>query len=354
MTSTLMNIWAFAEEAATKAAAAAGVAKQEGCDLAAKFTEESLHAGHNFWMPVDGSTHTVHTDWLFYGILGLTFFCFIGIASAVVYFVWKYRAREGHEAKKSSSHNDALEITWTIIPSLICVFIFVWGWEGFVNIQTTPKNATEIQVTAQKWEWLFRYPNGWVDRELHVPVDEPVRLVMRSEDVLHSFYVPAFRTKQDVLPYRYTKVWFEATKPGIFRLFCAEYCGDDHSRMKTVAVVHEPGGFEQWLLKVEECALGSLPDDAARGEFFYQNRGCKNCHSVDGSPGKGPSFKGLWGKTENTDKGPVTVDENYIRESLLEPASKVVTGYAPIMPTFKGKLTDEHIDFVIEYIKSLK
>lgn len=352
MTSTLMKLWAFAEEAATKAAA--GVKPQEGCDLTAKFTEESLHAGNNYWMPVDGSTHTAHTDWLFYGILALTFFCFIAITVAVVYFVLKYRRRPGHEAERSSEHNDALEITWTIIPSIICVFIFIWGWEGFVNVQTTPKNAMEIQVTAQKWEWLFKYPNGWIDRELHVPVDEPVRLVMRSEDVLHSFYVPAFRTKQDVIPYRYTKVWFEANKPGTYRLFCTEYCGDDHSRMKTVAVVHEPGGFEQWLSKVEECALGDLPNDAARGEFFYENRGCKNCHSVDGTPGKGPTFKGLWGKQENTDKGPVTVDENYIRESLLEPAAVVVTGYGPIMPTFKGKLTDEHIGFIIEYIKSLK
>ena len=352
MNSTLTRLWAFAEEAATKAAAA--VPKPEGCDLEAKFTEESLHAGNNYWMPVDGSTHTVHTDWLFYGILGLTFFCFIGIAIATVYFVIKYRARKGHEAEDSPAHNDALEITWTIIPSIICVFIFIWGWEGFVNIQTTPKNALEIQVTAQKWEWLFKYPNGWTDKQLHVPVDEPVRLVMRSEDVLHSFYVPAFRTKQDVIPYRYTQVWFEATKVGTFRLFCTEFCGDDHSQMKTVAVVHEPGGYEQWLLKIEECALGSLPNDAARGEFFYKNRGCAACHTIDGTASKGPTLKGIWGKTEKTNKGDAVVDENYVRESLLDPNAKLVSGFGPIMPTFKGKLKDEHIDFLIEYIKSLK
>jgi cytochrome c oxidase subunit 2 len=353
MTSTLFSIWAWAQDAAGTGAPAASEepAAPQGLSESAV---RALHEGGSYWMPADGSTHTLHTDWLYYGILGLTLFCFAGIAIAVVYFTWRYRARPGHEAEDSSAHNDALEITWTIIPSIICVFIFIWGWQGFVNIQTTPKNALEVKVTAQKWKWLFEYEGLAIPvGELHVPVGRPVRLVMTSQDVLHSFYVPAFRTKQDIIPYRYTKIWFEATTPGTYRLFCTEYCGDDHSMMKTVAIVHERGGFEKWQQTVIKQTLGKLTP-AERGKWFYDNLGCANCHSVDGSPGKGPSFLGVWGKTEQTSQGAVKVDENYIRESIVDPNAKVVTGYGPIMPTFRGKIEDEYIGNIIDYIKSLQ
>ncbi len=167
-----------------------------------------------YWMPPAASVNVKDVNWLFYGILAISIFCFAGITIAVVWFSWKYRHRPGHRAEPSDPHNDTIEITWTIIPSIVCVIIFIFGWRGFLDLNTPPKHAYEIQVVAEKWNWTFRYPNGWVDSNLHVPVNEPVRLVMRSKDVLHSFYIPAFRVKQDVIPNRYTKLWFEATKAG--------------------------------------------------------------------------------------------------------------------------------------------
>jgi cytochrome c oxidase subunit II len=213
----------------------------------------------NFWMPPSGSTATDSVDWLFYGILGLSIFCFAGITISVVYFSWRYRHRKGHSAEPSSSHNDTLEVTWTVIPSIICVIIFLLGWKGFMDLNTAPKHAYEVQVVAKKWDWSFKYPNGWVDTNLHVPVGEPIRLVMRSTDVLHSFWVPAFRVKNDVIPNRYTKIWFEATTPGVYRLYCAEYCGTQHSNMKQLVVVHPPGGFERYMEEAEQALLDMPP-----------------------------------------------------------------------------------------------
>lgn len=305
-----------------------------------------------YWMPPSASTNTDAVDWLFYGILGLTIFCFAGITIAVVYLTWKYRMRKGHKAEESAAHNDFLEIVWTVIPSILCVFLFVWGWQGFLDLNTPPKHAYEIQVVAEKWNWTFKYPNGWVDNNLHVPVNEPVKLTMRSKDVLHSFYVPAFRAKADVIPNRYTKLWFEATEPGVYRLYCAEYCGTEHSKMKRLVVVHPPGGFKQYLEEAEQVLLDMPP--VALGKYLYETRGCQQCHSVDGTAKTGPSWKGIFGESHATSAGNVPVDENYIRESILEPNAKVRSGFNAVMPTFKGQLKDEQIDGLITYIKCLK
>jgi cytochrome c oxidase subunit 2 len=305
-----------------------------------------------FWMPQEASINVDDVDWLFYGILALSIFCFAGITIAVVYFAWRYRSRPGHTAEPSDAHSDTLEITWTIIPSLICVVIFIFGWRGFLDLQTPPKHAYEIQVVAEKWNWTFRYPNGWQDSNLHVPVNEPVKLLMRSKDVLHSFYVPAFRVKQDVIPNRYTKLWFEATTPGVFRLYCAEYCGTEHSAMKRVVVVHKSGQFKQYLEEAEQVQNDMAP--VRLGKFMYETRGCAQCHSVDGSAKTGPTWKGIFGEQHPTSAGNVTVDENYLRESILEPNVKVRTGFAAVMPPFKGQLKDEQIDGLITYIKCLK
>jgi cytochrome c oxidase subunit 2 len=303
-------------------------------------------------MPAAAATNTDSVDWLFYGILGLSIFCFAGITIAVVYFAWRYRHRKGHSAELSSSHNDSLEITWTVIPSVICVVIFLLGWRGFIDLNTPPKHAYEVQVTAQKWKWTFKYPNGWVDTNLHVPVNEPVRLVMRSTDVLHSFWVPAFRIKLDVIPNRYTKLWFESPDPGVYRVYCAEYCGTEHSKMKTLVVVHPPGGFEKYMEEAEQAQLDMPP--VALGEYMYTARGCNQCHSVDGSAKTGPTWKGIFGTTGQTSAGAITVDEDYIRESILDPNAKVRSGFNAVMPTFRGQLKDEHIDGLITYIKCLK
>jgi len=305
-----------------------------------------------YWMQPAASTFAQEVDWMFYGILGLSVFCFIGITVFTLWFTWRYRHRKGHKATKSDSHNDALEITWTVLPSIIVVFIFILGWKGFVNMMTPPGQALEVQVIGQKWNWTFVYPNGWTDEILHVPAGQPVRLVMRSEDVLHDFALPAFRTKQDVIPRRYTKLWFQADTPGVYRAFCAEYCGLSHSDMKTWVQVHEPGGYEKYLLKAEEKQKELPPVDI--GKLMYAKRGCGQCHSVDGSARVGPSFKGIWGKEHKfADGSSNLVDEDYIRESVLEPQAKVRAGYPASMPTFKGKLKDWQIDGLIAYIKSL-
>ncbi|MEX1310786.1 MAG: cytochrome c oxidase subunit II, partial [Candidatus Sulfomarinibacteraceae bacterium] len=205
--------------------------------------------GSSFWMPPQVSTVAQGVDWLFNFILAISVFFFLLIVVAMVIFVIKYRHREGQGAEESPSHNMALELTWTVIPLILVVVIFVFGFKGYLDMSTPPSNAYEILVEGQKWNWSFTYPNGYIDSNLHVPVDRPIRLVMSSQDVIHSLYIPAFRVKMDVVPGRYAKAWFEATEPGEYDLFCAEYCGTSHSDMIAHVVVHPVGEFETWLEK---------------------------------------------------------------------------------------------------------
>jgi cytochrome c oxidase subunit 2 len=222
-----------------------------------------------------------------------------------------------------------------------------------MDIATPPDNAYEVQVTGQKWNWLFTYPGGYVDPDLHVPVDTPVRLVLSSQDVIHSFFVPAFRIKRDVVPGRYNKTWFQSEKPGSYQVFCAEYCGTSHSTMLAKVVVHEPGQFERWLAEASNF-LDKMPPEEA-GEKLYLQRGCPQCHSVDGKPSTGPTFAGLFGSSVAlSGGGSVGVDEDYIRTSILEPSAQVVAGYEPVMPSFQGRLNDREIDAIIAYLKTLQ
>lgn len=312
-----------------------------------------LQGGAGFFLPEQASKTAAPVDSLFWLITGISAFFFLLITALLVYFVVRYRHREGHREERTATHHQALEITWTVIPLLIVIWIFWEGFTGYLNLATPPQNAYEIQVTGQKWNWLFTYPTGVVDGTLHVPVDTDVRLVMSSQDVLHSFYVPAFRVKQDVVPGRYSQLWFHADRPGEYDIFCTEYCGTNHSTMLSKVVVHETGGFERWL---EEAGnfLATLPP-AEAGERLYLQRGCKQCHSVDGKSGIGPTLKGLYGRTAALrDGGSVTADENYIRTSILEPQSQVVAGYEPVMPTYQGRLKDAEISAIIEYLKTLE
>ena len=305
------------------------------------------------WMPVQASTGAPAVDRLFFFILWLSVAFFVLIVGLMVLFVVRYRRRAGRTAPDASpSHNTALELTWTIIPLILVIVIFAWGFKVFMDMSTPPGNAYEVLVTGQKWKWLFTYPNGHVDENLHVPVDTPVRLVMTSEDVIHSFYVPAFRMKKDVVPGRYTKAWFRANKTGEFQVYCAEYCGTSHSDMLSMVVVHEPGGFESWLDKAADF-LNTMPPAEAGAKLVAQ-RGCAQCHSVDGRGGIGPSLKGVFGHQVQLVSGPPLVaDEDYIRESILEPQARVVAGYQPVMPTYKGRLKDAEITAIIEYLKVL-
>jgi cytochrome c oxidase subunit 2 len=308
--------------------------------------------GSSFWMPPQVSTVAQSVDWLFNFILAISVFFFLLIVVLMVIFLFKYRHREGHEALKSPTHNMALEITWTTIPVILVIVIFVFGFKGFLDMSTPPANAYEILVEGQKWNWSFTYPNGYVDADLHVPVDRPIRLVMSSQDVIHSLYIPAFRVKRDVVPGRYAKVWFEATKPGEYDLFCAEYCGTSHSDMIAHVIVHPVGEFETWLEKASNFLETMTPVDA--GRKLFQVRGCQQCHSVDGSAKTGPSLLGVFGHEQALAGGSsVVADENYIRESILEPQAKVVAGFDPVMPTYQGRLSDPEIMAIIEYLKSL-
>ena len=322
---------------------------QSAANLLSAFPEGARRSP---WMPPRVSTVAHHVDWLFNFILAISVFFFLLIVVLMVVFVIRYRRREGRQAEASPSHNMALELTWTVIPLVLVVVIFFFGFRGFLDMTTAPANAYEILVDGQKWNWSFTYPNGYVDSNLHVPVQRPVRLVMTSADVIHSLYVPAFRIKSDVVPGRYSKAWFEATEPGQYELFCAEYCGTSHSDMIAQVIVHPPGEFERWLEQASDFLETMTPVEA--GLKLFQIRGCQQCHSVDGIAKTGPSLLGVFGRTRAlAEGGSVVADENYIRESILEPAAKVVAGFEPVMPTYQGRIKDEEITAIVEYLKSL-
>jgi cytochrome c oxidase subunit 2 len=321
-----------------------------------------------FWMPKAVNRAADESDMMFYAVLALSIFFFAAIAICVVYFVIKYRHRPGHKPEPSAAHNDVLEITWTVIPTIICVFLFWYGWHSYIRVVTPPNKAIEIDVLAQRWNWTFTHENGVTDSDLHVPAGVPVRLVMTSKDVLHSFYAPAMRVKQDVVPRRYTYAWFDATKPGTYRLTCAEYCGTRHSMMacldfdpisgacnrRAVVVVHKDlEEYERYLNDKVADQMNMAPVDL--GKMLYDKKGCSSCHTTDGSARVGPSWKQPdWGKEITINGGTVKMDENYVRESILYPAKKARPGFPNSMPPFEGQLKDKEITGLIAYIKSLK
>jgi cytochrome c oxidase subunit 2 len=309
-------------------------------------------SGGSFWMPPQSSTSAPGVDRLFYFIFWIAFFFFLLIVGLMIHFIVRYRKQAGRKAEKAPTHNTALELTWTLIPLGIVFVIFYFGFHGFLDITTPPANSYEIQVTAQRWKWMFTYPNGFVDENLHVPVNRPIRLVMTSEDVIHAFYVPDFRLKRDIVPGRYNKTWFRATTPGTHDLFCAEYCGTSHSLMYAQVIVHPPGEFEKWLEQAADLT-GKLPP-AEAGQRLYKTRGCAQCHSIDGKAGIGPTFQGVFGHSVAMKDGTkVTADEDYVRESILNPQAKVVAGFDPVMPTYQGRLKDQEITAIIAYMKTL-
>jgi cytochrome c oxidase subunit II len=305
------------------------------------------------WFPEGASQGAEQVDRLFFFVLTISVFFFFVILSAMTLFTFRYRRRDPSEVSHGSHHNTWLEITWSVIPGIIVAVIFVWGFLAYLNMRTPPDGAYEIQVIARKWSWSFVYPNGHVDSDLHVPIDRPVRLVMSSDDVIHSLFVPAFRIKMDLVPGRYTETWFEANRVGEYTLYCAEYCGTQHSTMLARVVVHPSGEFEPWLEKAANLLETLTPVEA--GEVLYLRRGCAQCHSVDGSAKSGPTFLGAYGTTQLMTSGAsVVIDENYLRESILEPQAKIRAGYKPVMPTYQGQLRDEEIAALIAYIKSLQ
>lgn len=306
------------------------------------------------WLPEAASSIASRVDnviW-FVTIISLVFFVFI--TALLVVFAIKYRRRsEDDETPYQVSHH-TLEVVWTIIPSILVMVIFVYGFVVFEDLRTPPKDAMEISVTGKQWLWQFHYDNGKSTlNELFVPEGRPVKLVMTSDDVLHSFFVPEFRVKQDLVPGMYTYLWFKAIKKGEFNIFCAEYCGTNHSGMLGKVKVLSPADFEKWKTSKEELIAGANLVEA--GAELYTKRACIGCHSIDGSPMVGPTFKGIFGRQETLADGQeITVDENYLRKSIYEPQAQVVKGYQPIMPSFKGIISDNEVSALIAYMKSLK
>jgi|SRR5437763_548276 len=299
--------------------------------------------------PVGASTMASRVDLLYFFVLAIASFFSLLIAGLIVFYAVKYRRRAPHSVGVPMEGGLLLETSWIVIPTLITVAIFVWGASVFFAMSTPPDETLNIYVVGKQWMWKFQHLDGQREiDELHVPVGRPVKLIMTSEDVIHDVFVPAFRVKADVVPGRYTILWFQATKPGRYRLVCAEYCGTRHSGMTGEVVVMEPTEYETWLSG--GAAEGSL---ASGGAKLFAQLACNTCHRAD-AQGRGPVLQGLFGKTVTTQGGEtVTVDESYIRESILHPSAKVAAGYQPIMPTFQGVVSEEQLLQLIEYVKSL-
>ncbi|MBI4528568.1 MAG: cytochrome c oxidase subunit II [Deltaproteobacteria bacterium] len=299
--------------------------------------------------PEQASTMAARVDALFYFLLGVTVFFVSLIFILIVYFAARYRRRSETERPRPIEGTFWLEIVWSVIPLGLTMVIFGWGAIVYFDINNAPANALEISIVGRQWMWKAQHPTGHSEiNELHVPLGQPVRLRMTSEDVIHDFFLPAFRVKQDVLPGRYTTLWFQATKAGEYHLFCAEYCGTQHSGMIGRVVVMEPAEFQEWLSAGPKAV--SIVD---LGENLFKRFACDTCHRSGGTS-QGPDLAGLFGRTVKLQRGDaVTADENYIRESILNPRAKIVAGYQPIMPTFQGLLSEEAILQLIAYLKSL-
>jgi cytochrome c oxidase subunit 2 len=300
--------------------------------------------------PAQGAAGAAAVDALYVFLVVLSAFMTAAIFATIFVFALQYRRRPGLEAEQiEGSH--VLEITWSIVPLGIFIFIFAWGAFIFFRERTPPRSATEVYVVAKQWMWKLQHEEGQREiNELHVPVGRDVKLVMTSQDVIHSFYVPAFRVKQDVLPGRYSTLWFRATKPGTYHLFCSQYCGTQHSGMIGQVVVMEPAQYQAWLSGGTGVGAVSL---AVSGKTLFSDLGCVTCHRSD-TQGRGPSLEGVYGKPVMLEDGRVVAaDDNYIRESILTPAAKVAKGFKPIMPVFQGIVSDEQLNALVAYVKSL-
>ena len=302
-------------------------------------------------MPEQASSWAAEVDWLNAFITDVAIFCIFAITGVMLYFGVKYRRRSEDQETAYITHSAPLETVWTLVPTLVCIFVFYKGFVTYHEMRNPPASSIEVAVQARQWAWNFLYSTGkTAGSELVVPIGQPVRLVMKSQDVNHSFFIPAMRVKEDVVASMYTYMWFTPTKLGEFPVFCAEYCGDAHYNMQATLRVVTNEEYQDYIndrraqdLSPEEKGLAKMKEFA-----------CFSCHSIDGSPAVGPSYKGLWGKTEDmADGSKVTVDENYFRESVLNPNAKIVKGFAPAMPAFEGRATDEDIGNMIAYLKTL-
>ena len=329
-------------------------------------------------LPIRGTDIATKWDALYNFLVALSIFFFVLVIGAMLFFVFKYRAKPGVKTKYIADHH-LLEGVWTFVPFVLLMVIFVWGYALYNKMVTAPSDAMEVRVVGKQWLWQFQYDDGrTTTNELYVPVNQPVKLVMTSTDVLHSFFIPNFRVKQDVVPGMYSSVWFEATVPGKHQVFCTEYCGAAHSAMLAQVIALNPEDWQSWkrgkkLLAAAEVGSARQVNDSTdktplsssapqltlveQGKSHFHAKGCVACHSPDGSPkgNLGPTLKGVFGAERPLVSGAtVKADDNYIRESIENPTAKVVKGFNPVMPTFKGQVSETEMNALIAYIKSLK
>lgn len=299
--------------------------------------------------PEAASSYAGQVDALYWFLVVLTVVMTVGIFAAAIFFFIKYRRRSEDEIPDEIEGSLKLEIIWTVIPLIICLGVFFWGTHIHMGMVKAPEDAVPVYAIGKQWMWKIQHANGRSEiNELHIPLGQAVKMIMTSEDVLHSFYIPAFRTKMDVVPGKYTSLWFRPIKTGTYRLFCAEYCGTSHAAMKGWVHVLTPAEYERWL-------GGNVANESmeAAGQRLFTESKCNTCHAA-GPSALGPSLNGVFGKQEQLANGQtVTVDDKYIRESILNPRAKVVAGYQPVMPTYEGQLNEQQIMQIISYIKTL-
>lgn len=310
-------------------------------------------AGASSYMPLSGNDYASEVDSLYLFLLIASFVSFVLVIGGMIYFVLKYKRVTDNDSTPYISHNNTLEFLWSFIPFLIFLFVFAWGWKLFHQAKTPPENAFELHVTGRQWAWDFEYKSGRKSTtEFYVPVGKPIKLLMTSSDVIHSFYLPAFRIKQDVVPGMYTTLWVEPKKEGEYQVFCTEYCGNDHSRMLGTMKVVSQEAFEKWLEDDPAKAYEGM-SLAERGAKIVQQKGCVACHSfTEKKVLVGPSLFGVFGEERTlTDGSVVTMDENYIRKSIKEPAAQKPVGFdngvMSLIP-----MSDDEVMWVIEYLKS--
>jgi cytochrome c oxidase subunit 2 len=295
--------------------------------------------------PDSASTIASRIDLLMFFLLAVSLFFVAIIVFFIVFFAYRYRRRSEDDMPAATEDHTWLEITWSVLPLSLLMVIFFWGASLFVDMKRPPLHALEINVIGKRWMWKIQHPGGQREiDELHIPVNTPVKLIMSSQDVIHSFYIPAFRIKQDVLPGSFTTQWFVATEPGIYHLFCAEYCGTLHSGMVGKVIAMSPQDYQAWL-------AGTAPDEppTSAGAKLFMSYGCAQCHGQTG-----PTLAGLYGRSVPLNDGKTVIaDEEYLRESILNPSAKIVAGYPQLMPSYRGQLTNEQVEQLIAYIKTL-
>jgi cytochrome c oxidase subunit 2 len=303
------------------------------------------------FMPPAATEIAGQVDNLYAFLLWASLIACVILIGGMIFFAMKYRRKSANDKTAYITHNTFLEFLWSFIPLVIFLFVFGWGWYIYHQMRAMPKEALEVHVYGKQWAWEFVYKSGKAStNEFVVPVNTPVKLIMTSKDVLHSFYIPSMRIKQDVVPGKYSALWFESEKLGDFHVFCTEFCGAAHSLMLGRMKVVSQADYEAWLQENDEGLTL-----VQRGAKLHNDKGCVACHSVDGSVKVGPTWKGIWGATHQfVDGGSALVDEAYIRESILEPNKHIVKGYPAAMPSYQGQLTEEQLNAMIEYIKTLK